>query len=185
MFHAKDGAEWRGWLQLNHLVEQEVWLVFYKRGAKEPSVSYDEAVDWALCFGWIDSMIRKIDDLRYARKFTPRRPGSIWSKSNIDRVERLTGEGKMTEHGMELFRDRIGGSSIAKRFRTEEPPFPPEFIRAMKKNGQAWDNFQKFAPGYRRRYLMWITSAKTAETRDRRIEEAVDLIARNVRSSVK
>lgn len=184
-FHARDGGEWRGWLQQNHLLEQEVWLVFYKRGAEEPSVSYDEAVDWALCFGWIDSLIRKIDGRRYARKFTPRRPGSIWSKSNIERVERLTKEGKMTERGMALFRDRSGETPFAEKFRAKEPPFPPEFMSAIKKNRRAWQNFQKFTPGYRRRYVMWITSAKTAGTRDRRIEEAVALIARNVKSLLK
>jgi uncharacterized protein YdeI (YjbR/CyaY-like superfamily) len=93
-FRARDGSEWGDWLQRNHLLEQEVWLIFYRSGVEDPSVSYDEALDWALCFGWIDSMIRKIDDLRYARKFTPRRPGSIWSRSNVDRVARLTKEGR-------------------------------------------------------------------------------------------
>jgi uncharacterized protein YdeI (YjbR/CyaY-like superfamily) len=180
-----DGEMWRAWLQHNHLLEKEVWLIFFKRGAEESGVSYDEALDWALCFGWIDSMIRKIDDFRYARKFTPRRPGSVWSKSNIDRVERLTKEGKMTGRGLTLFRDRSGERSHAEKFREDEPPFPPEFLSAVKNNRRAWANFQKLAPGYKRRYLMWIANAKTAETRDRRIEEAVALIAKNVKSLLK
>jgi uncharacterized protein YdeI (YjbR/CyaY-like superfamily) len=105
-FHAKNGAEWRRWLERNHLLEQEVWLVFYRKGAEEPCVTFDEALDWALCYGWIDSMIRKIDDRRYARRFTPRRPGSVWSSSNIERAEELTREGKMAEKGMALFNER-------------------------------------------------------------------------------
>ncbi len=183
--HARNGGEWKRWLQRNHLLEREIWLVFYKKGAKRAGVSYDEALDWALCFGWIDSLIRKIDDLEYARKFTPRRPGSIWSESNLDRVERLTKEGKMTEHGLKPFRERTGEPSFAERFRTEEQPFPPAFRSAIRNNRQAWENFQRLAPGYRKRYLMWVTSARTAATRDRRIEEAVRLIAKNVKSLMK
>ena len=115
--HARNGDEWRGWLQLNHLVEQEVWLEFYRKEAEESSISYDEALDWALCFGWIDSMIRKVDDLKYARRFTPRRPGSVWSKSNIERVERLVEQGKMTEHGLKPFRQRTGEASSVEKFK--------------------------------------------------------------------
>jgi len=183
--HARSGGEWKSWLQRNHLLEREVWLVFYKKGAKRSGISYDEALDWALCFGWIDSLIRRIDDLEYARKFTPRRPGSIWSRSNLDRVERLTKEGKMTEHGLKPFRQRTGEPSFAERFKAEDRPYPPGFLSAIKKNKRAWENFQRFTPGYKKRYLMWVTSASTSAARDRRIEEAVGLIARNVKSLMK
>jgi len=103
---AKNGAQWRNWLGQNHLLEHEVWLVFYRNATGKASLSYDEAIDEALCFGWIDSAIRKIDDAKYARKFTPRRPGSTWSKLNIERIERLTKRGKMTEYGLTPFRAR-------------------------------------------------------------------------------
>ena len=183
--YARDSEEWRGWLQKNHLAEQGVWLVFYRKETAEPSLSYDDATDGALCFGWIDSTIKKIDDRKYARKFTPRRPGSIWSKLNIYRVDKLTREGKMTKYGLALFRDRTWQISLAQKFKAKEPPFPHEFMKALKENSQAWENFQSFAPGYKRRYLMWITSAKTDATRARRIEEAVNLIARNLKSLLK
>jgi uncharacterized protein YdeI (YjbR/CyaY-like superfamily) len=181
----KNDYEWRSWLQQNHLVEKGVWLVFYKKGAGESGPTYDEAVDGALCFGWIDSVIKKIDDYEYVRKFTPRRPGSIWSKSNIRRVERLTKEDRMTEYGLMPFKERGNEISIAERFKAKEPPFPPEFLSALRNNARAWRNFQKLAPGYRKRYLMWITSAKATETRTRRIEEAVGLIAKNLKSLLK
>jgi len=180
-----NGNEWRVWLKRNHLLEQEVWLVYYKKEAGKLGVEYDESVDWALCYGWIDSLIKKIDDERYARKFTPRKVGSIWSKSNIMRVGRLIEEGKMTKYGLELFRERNNKLLFAEKFKVKESPFPPEFFKAIKKNKQAWQNFQKFPPSHRRQYQMWITSAKKADTRDRRIEEAVSLIAENVKSLMK
>lgn len=105
-FYAKNGEEWRNWLQRNHLLEDEIWLEFYRKGTEKPGVDFDEAIDWALCFGWIDSAIRKIDAVRYARRFTPRRPGSSWSKSNVQKAEALVAEGRMTEYGAAVFRKR-------------------------------------------------------------------------------
>jgi uncharacterized protein YdeI (YjbR/CyaY-like superfamily) len=142
-------------------------------------------LDLALCFGWIDSMIRRIDDLKYVMRFTPRRPGSIWSRSNILRVETLTKEGKMTAHGAALFSEGNAEISSAEKPKSGEASFPPQFLKAIKKNEKASKNFQKLAPGYKRRYLKWITSAKTEETRARRVEQAVDLIAKNVKSLMK
>jgi uncharacterized protein YdeI (YjbR/CyaY-like superfamily) len=104
-----DGAEgWHGWLEEHHLDSPGVWLVFRRQGSGEKSISYEEALDAALAYGWIDSMIRKLDDRRYARKFTPRRPGSVWSKSNIERVHALIREGRMTRWGLEAFEGRHG-----------------------------------------------------------------------------
>ena len=184
-FYAKSGSKWRDWLKKNHLLEKEVWLVYYKKGSGKPGVDYDESVDWALCYGWIDSLIKKIDDQKYARKFTPRKIGSVWSKSNIDRVERLIKDGKMTEYSLRLFKERNSELSSAEKFKAEEAPFPPEFFQAIKKNKQAWQNFEKFSLSHKRQYQMWITSAKKADTRDRRIDEAVRLIANNVKSLMK
>jgi uncharacterized protein YdeI (YjbR/CyaY-like superfamily) len=99
---------WRGWLEMHHLDSPGVWLVFHRQGSGAKSISYAEAVDAALAYGWIDSMIKKLDDRRYARKFTPRRPGSAWSKTNIQRVRGLTREGKMTRWGLEAFKARAG-----------------------------------------------------------------------------
>ena len=184
-FYAKSGDEWRDWLKRNHSLEREVWLVYYRKGTGKPSIDYDESVDWALCFGWIDSVIKKIDDEKYARKFTPRKADSIWSKSNTGRVKKLTKEGKMTEYGLALFSERNNRISFAEKFKAEKLPFPPEFFEAIKKNKEAWQNFQKFSPSHKRQYQMWITSAKKEDTRDRRIVEAVSLIAENVKSLMK
>jgi uncharacterized protein YdeI (YjbR/CyaY-like superfamily) len=104
---------------------------------------------------------------------------------NIDRVKRLTREGRMTEYGLGPFRERISEISLAEKFKAEEPPFPQEFLEALKKNSRACEKFQTFAPCYKRRYLMWITSAKTAETKNRRVEEAVSLRGKNLKSLLK
>ena len=101
------GAEgWHDWLKNHHLGSPGVWLIFYRQGSGKKSISYDEAVDAALAYGWIDSMIKKLDDRRYARKFTPRRTGSVWSKTNVERVQALTHEGRMTRWGLEAFEGR-------------------------------------------------------------------------------
>jgi uncharacterized protein YdeI (YjbR/CyaY-like superfamily) len=184
-FHAKTGEQWQHWLQRNYLIESEVWLLFFKKEAKRENISYDGALDLALCYGWIDSLVRRIDDKKYARKFTPRKTSSIWSKSNIVRMERLIKDSRMTERGRELFKERSPEISFAEKFATNELPFPDEFMTAIQKNQQAWQNFQAFSPSHKRQYQMWVTSAKRDETRKRTIKEAVALISKNVRSLMK
>ena len=184
----RSAGEWRLWLKENHLTNPGVWLVYHRAGSGIQSVSYDDSVDEALAFGWIDSIIRKIDDKRYARKFTPRRPGSIWSKSNLDRVERLREEGRMTKWGKEVFDRRTGVVSLLERFNAQNPrgaEVPRDLEEALRANPQAWANFSKMAPSHRRRYLLWISGAKKPETRSRRIREAVVLLARNVKNLLK
>jgi uncharacterized protein YdeI (YjbR/CyaY-like superfamily) len=181
----ESGAKWRAWLSKNHLSSEGVWLVFRRKGHGEPSISCDEAIDEALAYGWIDSIIRKIDDQRYARKFTPRRPGSIWSTLNIQRVNRLKGEGRMTRWGLAAFDKRTGEISQLEKFKTQPLRVPEDLIGALKKNSKAWANFERFTPSYRNSYLMWISSAKRPETRRRRIEEAVLLVSRNVKALLK
>lgn len=186
-FYARNASEWRDWLELNHGTEREIWLVFYKKGTGRECIGLDEALDGALSFGWIDSMIRRLDDLSYARKFTPRRPDSVWSRSNIERAEALARKGMMTERGLALFRNGTRKVSPAEKSEQagEDPPFPAEFAAALKENARAWKNFQVLAPSHRRRYLMWITSAQTPATRGRRIKEAVDLLAENAKPPAK
>jgi uncharacterized protein YdeI (YjbR/CyaY-like superfamily) len=99
-------TEWRSWLRNNHLNSEGIWLVFHRETDAKPSISYDDAIDEALAYGWIDSNIRKLDEQRYARKLTPRRPGSIWSRPNIERVKRLRREGRMTKWGLKAFEKR-------------------------------------------------------------------------------
>jgi uncharacterized protein YdeI (YjbR/CyaY-like superfamily) len=181
----RGAADWRSWLRENHLSSQGVWLIFHKRTAATPSISYDEAIDEALAYGWIDSIIRKLDEQRYARKFTRRRPGSIWSSSNIERVNRLNREGRMTKWGLEAFEKRTSELSLLEKFNAEPIGVPEDLLKVLKKDSRAWANFAKFTPSYRKRYLMWIQAAKRPATRRKRIDEAVVLISRNVKALLK
>lgn len=183
--HVSERREWRRWLQVNHETEKAIWLQFYKKHTDKTSISYEDVVEEALAFGWIDGMIRRIDNHRYKLRFTPRRSGSIWSELNIARVEKLLREGKMTKHGMMAFERRTDKVSVAEQFKADEPPVPKDFLTTLEKNKRASENFSRFAPSYRKRYIVWLTSARTPETRKRRVKEAVDLIARNVKNLLK
>jgi uncharacterized protein YdeI (YjbR/CyaY-like superfamily) len=183
-----DASKWRTWLKENHLTSRGIWLVYHRSGSLVPSISYDESVDEALAFGWIDSIIRRIDGEKYARKFTPRRPESIWSRFNIARVERLRKEGRMTKWGLEAFEKRTGQVSLLEKFNAQGArgaEVPKDFAKALQANARAWENFQRMAPSHRKRYLLWITGAKKAETRRRRIAEAVLLVEKNVKNLLK
>ncbi|HEV2225196.1 MAG TPA: YdeI/OmpD-associated family protein [Nitrososphaerales archaeon] len=178
-------SDWRSWLEKNHDKEDGVWLVFQKKGSGVPSISYEEAVDEALAFGWIDSLIKKIDDRKYARKFTPRRPWSIWSKSNISRVEKLIGEGRMTSRGLAAFQMRTQEISLLEKINIEGVIIPSDFENALSRNKKAWKNFERFGLSNKKRYLLWISGARTPKTRAKRIAEAVILVSRNVKALMK
>ena len=180
------GAEgWRSWLSRNHRQEAGVWVVFHKGGSGSGSISYDEALDEALAYGWIDSVIRKIDDKRYVRKFTPRRAGSIWSSLNVARVERLKREGRMTEWGLDAYAKRTQEVSDLEKVNAEGGKVPEDLEAALRKNKMARSNFQRMAPSQRKRYLVWLAGAKKPETREKRIAEAVKLLENGVRNLLK
>ena len=178
-------ADWRSWLDKHHLAKTEIWLIFHRKGSNAPSITYDEALDEALAYGWIDSVIRKIDDEKYARKFTPRKPQSIWSSLNISHVNRLKKEGRMTRWGLESFAKRTGEISQMEKINAEGAKVPSDLTEALKKNKTAWNNFQEFAPSHKKRYLIWISGAKRTETRKKRIDEAVALISQNLKNLLK
>jgi uncharacterized protein YdeI (YjbR/CyaY-like superfamily) len=178
-------AQWRSWLSSHHLKSQGIWLVFHRKGSGGPSISYDQALDEALAYGWIDSLIRKIDDQKYARKFTQRKPGSIWSGTNIERVGRLCAQGRMTKWGLVRFENRSTRISDLERLNAEGAQVPEDFEAALKKNTRAWSNFQRMAPSRRKRYLVWLMGAKRPGTRKKRIAEAVKLVSENVRNLLK
>ena len=178
-------AAWHSWLDKHHLAKTEIWLVFHRQGSSTPSISYGDALDEALAYGWIDSLIRKLDDEKYARKFTPRKPWSIWSSLNINHVNRLKKEGRMTKWGLEAFTKRTGKISQMEKINAEGAKVPSDLTEALKKNKTAWNNFQTFAPGHKKRYLIWISGAKRSETRKKRIDKAVALISRNVKNLLK
>ena len=182
---AQNVADWHSWLKEYHSTKEGVWLVFHRPGSGVPSITYGEALDEALAYGWIDSVIRRIDDKKYARKFTPRRPYSIWSRLNIERIGRLSKERRMTKWGLDAFTKRTGEVSVLERINAEGVKIPQDLNDALKKNGKARINFERMAPSHRKRYLIWISGAKRPETRQRRITEAVVLIAQNVKDLLK
>lgn len=178
-------SDWHSWLERNHDKEDGVWLVFLKKGSGEPSISYEEALDEALAYGWIDSLIKKVDKKWFVRKFTPRRPWSIWSKLNIARVEKLIGDRRMTRWGLAAFERRTPQISLLEKINVEGIRIPPDFEDGLRRNKKAWQNFERYSPSYRKRYLIWISGAMTPQTRAKRIAEAVVLVSRNVKALLK
>ncbi|MEJ2759331.1 MAG: YdeI/OmpD-associated family protein [Anaerolineales bacterium] len=172
-------SEWRAWLAANHNKESEIWLVYYKKVSGIPSIPYNASVEEALCFGWVDSIIKRIDEQKYARKFTPRKPESRWSPSNIRRVEKMIAAGKMTEHGLALVEAAKQSGSWDNPVTKPELDFtiPDAFAQALEQNPQARETFESLAPTYQKQYLAWIITAKRPETKARRIEESVRLLA--------
>ncbi len=170
-FAAQTREQWRNWLSAHHASESEVWLVFNKVRTGLASVSYDDAVEEALCFGWIDSIIKRIDGDRYARKFTPRKPDSSWSSANRRRYADLQSRGLLAAPG--LMRPPTARSGDAPR-----PPqaLPPYIEQALRADPSAWKHFEQLAPSHRRMYVAWIDSAKKPETRTKRLDEAVGLL---------
>jgi uncharacterized protein YdeI (YjbR/CyaY-like superfamily) len=169
LVHITNRKDWRAWLARHHTTETEVWLVYAKQHTGKPRVAYDEAVEEALCYGWIDSIVRKLDDDHFAQKFTPRKDRTNWSAPNLERIRRLMAEGKMTEAGMAVLHPDPDYKP-PERSGPEAPPFLEE---ALKKSPTAWDQFQRLAPSHRKLYVRWITEAKKEETRQRRIQEAI------------
>jgi len=173
----RDKEAWRRWLAANHDKASEAWLAYYKKGTGKRSVTYEEALDEALCYGWIDSTVRALDRERYMQRWTPRKPGSVWSASNKKRLARLTAEGRMCEPGLSRLREaKRDGSwttldAIDRDLRT-----PAELLDALAAKPGARERFEALSPSQRKLWGWWIQSAKRPETRDRRIEAALEWI---------
>jgi uncharacterized protein YdeI (YjbR/CyaY-like superfamily) len=171
--------EWRAWLRQNHGREDGVWLVFYKKATGKQSLDYDSALDEALCFGWIDSLLRRIDDERYTRKFTPRKPKSKWSPANKRHVERLIRTRRMTCAGRDVIQTAKANGSWDRPDRPAPvTQLPDELQAALGQNERARKTFDRLAPSFRKQYVMWIAMAKRPETRAKRVSEAVSLLAK-------
>lgn len=174
--------EWRGWLTDHHAESDGVWLVFYKKHTDVPSVAYADALSEAVCFGWIDSLIKRIDDQRYKRKFTPRKPHSNWSEANKRLVAQLIDEGRMAPAGLAAVE---AAKESGEWFREEkEPTMPDELAAALDSDSQARDAFDSLPPSHRKRYLLWIGDAKRVETRRRRSEQAIEMLRRGERLGI-
>jgi uncharacterized protein YdeI (YjbR/CyaY-like superfamily) len=168
VFFASPGR-WRQWLSRHHARETEVWVGFHKAATGKPSISWPEAVDEALCFGWIDGVRRSIDATCYVIRFTPRRPGSKWSAVNVRRVAVLDSEGRMQPAGRRAFQAWNGRSSGYSYEERERARFTPVQEKAFRADRQAWAYFQAQAPWYRRTATFWVVSAKKEATRERRL----------------
>jgi uncharacterized protein YdeI (YjbR/CyaY-like superfamily) len=170
---------WRSWLDAHHGTTREIWLVFWKRHTGKQAVSYGEAVEDALCWGWIDSILRRLDDDRYAQKFTPRTDASKWSPSNRERLRRLLAAGRMTPAGLACVDPAVLASldDPAPPPPAEEPELPPELDAVLRAEPRARDALDRLPRGQRRLYIRWITAAKRDETRRRRLAEVMALLA--------
>jgi uncharacterized protein YdeI (YjbR/CyaY-like superfamily) len=172
---ARDTGEWHEWLAEHHDSQAEVWLIFHKRHTGVPSIAYLDALDEALCFGWIDSLVKRLDDRHYARKFTPRKADSRWSAVNRKRYTALKASGRLEPAGI----SRAPTSRNARRPPRFETPsrLPPYIETALKKRPSALRHFEALPPSHRRQYVGWIDSAKREETKARRLKEAIRLLA--------
>jgi uncharacterized protein YdeI (YjbR/CyaY-like superfamily) len=180
-FHAPDLPTWRRWLEAHHASDRIVWLIFDKRATGGRCISYGDALDEALCWGWIDSIVRRIDDVSYARKFTRRTSASKWSSTNIGRMKRLLAEGRVQPAGRAAVSEHVM-QEILGRGRERKPArmitsAPEELERALARNPRARTFFESLAPSYRRNYVRWVAEAKQAKTRERRAREAARLLA--------
>jgi uncharacterized protein YdeI (YjbR/CyaY-like superfamily) len=182
-FFAANRQEWRAWLQEHFQQETEVWLISYKNMPDKEQVTYEDAVEEVLCFGWIDSIIQRIDDEKYARKYTPRTNNKKWSVSNLIRMRKVIAEGRMTEAGLA----KIDPALLFMEPRKAKPRLSvPKFMKdALLANPRANENFQHFAPSHRRQYIGWIMSAKQQPTRLKRLDEALTRLEQNLKLGLK
>lgn len=179
----KTRAEWRRWLAKHHDTAPGVWFVAWKKASGNVSPSYDEQVEEALCFGWIDSRPQKVDEDRAALLFTPRKPRSGWAGTNKARVERLIADGEMQPAGLAKIEAAKRDGSWDALTASEALDEPAELAAAFRRDATARQHWDAFPPGVRKAILEWITSAKRDETRAKRIEETVTLAAQNVRAN--
>ena len=171
----KNSSDWRNWLEQNHDREREVWLVYRKGGRGMANIDYETSVEEALCFGWIDSIIQKIDDEKYARKFNPRRMDSKCSETNKRRVLKVIREGRMTEAGMAKVTFDMGEVDTSKPKAKRAPVQMPEKMEeALKSRPGLWEAFQNVSPSYRRNYILWLSDAKKPETFARRLQILIE-----------
>ena len=167
-------GKWREWLERNHASSDGTWLYIHKKGSRRRGLRYEEAVEEALCFGWIDSKVRAHDADRFVQWFSPRKEGSVWSETNRRRVSRLRRRGVMTDAGLRSVRvARRNGMWGALPDRSDRPEPGADLLEALSKDPAAWRGWMSFAPSYRKMYIHWVDDAKRPQTRGRRVAEVV------------
>ncbi|MFI5187730.1 MAG: YdeI family protein [Chitinophagales bacterium] len=188
-FYAKDRKAWREWLEKNHVKSPGIWLIYYKKTSGKKRLEYNDAVEEALCFGWIDSTTRPLNEEKYLQRFTPRKPKSGWSKLNKQRIERMMEQDLMTKAGLEIIeiaKKNESWESLDKIYAPiEHLLIPDDLARAFSKNKKARINFENFPVFTRRQFLYWINSAKRDETRKARVKLAVLMCAANKKPGIK
>ena len=173
--------DFRRWLEENHEKETELVVGFYNIKSGKQTLTWSEAVDQALCFGWIDGVRRKVDEESYSNRFTPRRANSNWSAVNIKKVEELTAKGLMMPAGIAAFEKREDKRSAVYAYENEQKQFTGEFEKRFKANAKAWDFFEKQANWYKKQMTNWVLTAKQEATRLRRLEKLIAESANEIR----
>lgn len=179
--HFATTAEWHDWLADNHARAEGVWLVSYKARTGKPAIAYEEAVCEALCYGWIDSTYRSLDDERGMLWWSPRRKGSLWAASNKARVARLEAEGRMTDAGRQAIAQARADGSWDLLEPVEALVVPDDLAAAFAARPGAGERWEALAPTARRAYLLWVYTARRAETRARRVSETAERVAAGLR----
>ena len=180
-YYPPSRKEWRKWLEENHTTSPGIWLIYFKKGANKPTVSYEEAVEEALSFGWIDSTVNALDEERYLQLFTPRKPKSTWSRINKERVEKLIKNGSMTVAGLEKIEAAKKNGSWTILDEVEDLIVPPDLEEAFDKNKEARSNYESFPESVKKQSLWLVISAKRPETRQKRIEKIIEKTKKNER----
>jgi uncharacterized protein YdeI (YjbR/CyaY-like superfamily) len=164
----------RKWFAKHHAAEQELWVGYFKKGSGKPSITWPESVDEALCVGWIDGIRKSVDEERYTIRFTPRKRSSIWSAVNIKRARELKRQGLMQASGLEAFKARREYKSGIYSYEQRSAELPEPYSTQLKKNKAAWKFFESQPPGYRKQMSWWVVSAKTEETRSKRLKKLIE-----------
>lgn len=170
----RSAAEFRAWLERHHATSTELFVGYYRKGSGKPSMTWEESVDQALCFGWIDGVRKGIDDERYAIRFTPRRPGSTWSARNVKRALELIERGLMAPAGLAAFEARVEDRSPYSYEQRHTVKLEATLERRFRRSSKAWDRFRSMAPSYRKAAIHWVMSAKREETRERRLARLIE-----------
>jgi uncharacterized protein YdeI (YjbR/CyaY-like superfamily) len=171
-------SDFRVWLEKNHATASELWVGFYKKSSGKPSITWPESVDEALCFGWIDGIRKRVDEISYQIRFTPRRRGSIWSAINIKRAQQLAKQKRMRAAGLKAFAARIENKSGIYSYEQRPVELPDAYAKLMKKSKAAWDFFQAQPTSYRKMASWYIVSAKKEQTRLQRLQKVIAVSAK-------
>ncbi|MDP3624699.1 MAG: YdeI/OmpD-associated family protein [Methanobacteriaceae archaeon] len=178
-YYPSTRQEWRQWLKDNHETSPGIWIIYYKKGSQKPTVSYDDAVEEALSFGWIDSTANSLDEERYMQLFTPRNPNSTWSRLNKQRVEKLIKIGTMSPSGLEKIEIAKKNGSWSIMDDVEDLIVPDDLEIEFRKNKEAQTNYNNFSNSVKKQVLWFVVSAKRPETRQRRIEKVIKAVEKN------